>query len=109
MFLEGLASLTSLPAWPATLATLGRPAWPVRLAKRAMLARLEGSCRTPIAALAELEGDVLSLRGLVASPDGKVVYETRDRASAADAALLGERVAETLLSQAGPDFVLGAG
>ena len=39
-------------------------------AERAMLAALEGSCRTPIAGLAEVEGDRLTLEGLLLKPDG---------------------------------------
>jgi hydroxymethylbilane synthase len=39
-------------------------------AERALLAALDGSCRTPIAALAEPRGDGLRLRALLALPDG---------------------------------------
>ena len=39
-------------------------------AERAMLAVLEGSCRTPIAGLAHVEGGTLSFRGEVLAPDG---------------------------------------
>lgn len=78
-------------------------------AERAMLARLEGSCRTPIAALAEVDGDTLTLRGLVATPDGTALHETAASAAVADAVALGTRVAETLLGKAGPGFVIGAG
>ena len=48
-------------------------------AERAFLAVLDGSCRTPIAALAELDGETLRLRGLVASPDGRAVDRTPAR------------------------------
>ena len=37
-------------------------------AERAMLAALDGSCRTPIAGLAELDGDRLTLEGCCSSP-----------------------------------------
>ena len=43
-------------------------------AERAFLRALDGSCRTPIAALAMLDGDSLSLRGQVLSKDGKFVW-----------------------------------
>ena len=39
-------------------------------AERAMLATLDGSCRTPIAGLAEIEGGRLRLEGLLLKPDG---------------------------------------
>ncbi len=41
-------------------------------AERAFLTVLDGSCRTPIAAYATLDGGQVSLRGLVLSPDGKL-------------------------------------
>ncbi len=40
-------------------------------AERTMLDILDGSCRTPIAGLATIEGDTLTLRGRVLSEDGK--------------------------------------
>jgi hydroxymethylbilane synthase len=39
-------------------------------AERAFLAALDGSCRTPIAALAEINGETLRFRGAVYTPDG---------------------------------------
>lgn len=45
--------------------------------ERAFLGTLDGSCRTPIAGLAQKnEQGGLSFRGLVASPDGKNLYQT---------------------------------
>ena len=45
--------------------------------ERAFLTALDGSCRTPIAGLAQRNASGgLSFRGLIASPDGKQVYET---------------------------------
>ena len=106
----GIACRADDDAMLARLAALDHgPTHTAVLAERAMLARLEGSCRTPIAALAELEGDTLTLRGLVATPDGTVLHETADSAAVADAVTLGIRVAETLLGKAGPGFVIGAG
>ena len=40
-------------------------------AERAFLNALDGSCRTPIAALAEIDGNVLQFRGEVFTPQGK--------------------------------------
>ncbi|MGE5506261.1 MAG: hydroxymethylbilane synthase [Actinomycetota bacterium] len=74
------------------------------VAERALLARLDGSCRTPIAALAELDGDKLALRGLIVSPDGTKVHATRRDGKAADAAAMGLDAAEELLKVAGPGF-----
>ena len=106
----GIACRADDEAMLARLAGLDHgPTHSAVLAERAMLARLEGSCRTPIAALAEIQGETLALRGLVATPDGTMLYETADSAAVADAVALGTRVAETLLDLAGPDFVIGAG
>src|SRR5262249_61494947 len=48
-------------------------------AERACLAGLDGSCRTPIAGLAELEGDRISLRALIALPDGSIGHRAAQR------------------------------
>ncbi len=68
-------------------------------AERACLARLEGSCRTPIAAYAELAGDQLHLRALLATADGQQMLRDERHGSAADAVQLGIAAAESLLSQ----------
>ncbi|MFQ5958564.1 MAG: hydroxymethylbilane synthase [Alphaproteobacteria bacterium] len=72
-------------------------------AERALLAALHGSCRTPIAALAEL-GDDLHLRALVAKPDGSAVHATERRGSASEAAALGADAGRALRAAAGPGF-----
>ena len=46
-------------------------------AERAMLAALDGSCRTPIAGLAALDGDELVLEGLLLKPDGSAEIRGR--------------------------------
>ncbi len=74
------------------------------LAERAFLATLDGSCRTPIAALAEIEDRRLTLRGLVATPDGRELLETRCEGSRGDAEALGRSAGEDLLRRCGPAF-----
>ncbi|MFQ5985223.1 MAG: hydroxymethylbilane synthase [Alphaproteobacteria bacterium] len=73
------------------LAPLNDPPTAVAMAaERAFLAALDGSCRTPIAALARLDGDgTLVLDGLVARPDGSACWRTGRRGPAAEAAELG--------------------
>ena len=73
-------------------------------AERALLAALDGSCRTPIAALAEIEGDILSLRALIARPDGSEMLETARTGPAADGVALGKDAADELKSRGGSDF-----
>lgn len=77
-------------------------------AERAMLAALDGSCRTPIAGLATLGGDGgddLHLRGLVARPDGSCVIEAERRGSGHEAAALGDELGAELRRRAGPGFL----
>lgn len=72
--------------------------------ERAFLARLEGSCRTPIGGLATLAGNSLSFTGQILTPDGRQAYERRVEGSPEDAERLGIGVADALLAEAGPDF-----
>ncbi len=79
-------------------------------AERALLTALDGSCRTPIAALAEYEGGGgLRLRGLVARPDGSRLIRAEHRLSHCDgvaqAQELGTQAGEELLREAGPGFL----
>ena len=73
-------------------------------AERAYLARLDGSCETPIAGLAELTAEGLHLRGEILRPDGSEVLRGERRGPARDAVALGRALADELLSQAAPDF-----
>ncbi|HXF55309.1 MAG TPA: hydroxymethylbilane synthase [Hyphomicrobiaceae bacterium] len=76
-------------------------------AERAFLARLDGSCRTPIAGLARLDGARLQFRGMVLAPDGSTAFEASRSGSPAAALALGEAAAEEVLSKAGPAFLAG--
>jgi hydroxymethylbilane synthase len=73
-------------------------------AERAFLTRLDGSCETPIAGLAVLEGDQLWLRGEILRPDGTASVKGEVRGAAADGAALGVALADELLGRAGPGF-----
>ena len=73
-------------------------------AERAFLARLDGSCETPIAGLAVLEGDTLWLRGQILRPDGSRVISGELRGPVPQAADIGRALADDLLGQAGPGF-----
>jgi hydroxymethylbilane synthase len=66
-------------------------------AERAFLTVLDGSCRTPIAAYARLDGETLDFHGLVLRADGSEVYEAKRRGPAIDAALLGDDAANEIL------------
>ena len=73
-------------------------------AERAFLATLDGSCETPIAGLAELDGDSLRLRGQILRPDGSEALSSDATGPIATGADMGRAMAESLLAQAGPDF-----
>jgi hydroxymethylbilane synthase len=75
-------------------------------AERALLAALDGSCRTPIAALAEIRDGTLGLRGMVISPDGKQCHRTSRQGAVGDAAVLGSDAGAELRRLAGPGFFL---
>ncbi|TVQ32335.1 MAG: hydroxymethylbilane synthase [Geminicoccaceae bacterium] len=75
-------------------------------AERAFLRALDGSCRTPIAAHASLEGDELRFEGLLAEPDGKQLWRTQRRGPVAEADRLGRDAGEEIRSQAGNAFWL---
>ena len=74
-------------------------------AERAFLARLDGSCRTPIAALAELGGGRLRFRGRIFAIDGSASHGAERNGPASDAALMGQDAAEEVLAAAGEDFL----
>ncbi|HUA52306.1 MAG TPA: hydroxymethylbilane synthase [Candidatus Sulfotelmatobacter sp.] len=73
-------------------------------AERAMLAVLDGSCRTPIGGLAVLDGARLALDGLVATADGSALHRRREIGDAGDPLALGRAVGHALRAAAGPDF-----
>lgn len=73
-------------------------------AERAFLTALDGSCETPIAGLATLEGSELLLRGEVLRPDGSEKLSGERRGAIGRGAEMGYDLAQDLLSQAGPEF-----
>lgn len=73
-------------------------------AERAFLAALDGSCETPIAGLAELDGTSLRLRGEVLRPDGSDRIGDDVTGTIEDGAEMGRAMAAKLLAEAGPGF-----
>jgi len=76
-------------------------------AERAFNARLGGACQVPVAGHAVLRGPQVVLTGLVAAPDGSQVLRDEIQGPQADAAALGEALAERLLAR-GADAILRA-
>ncbi len=73
-------------------------------AERAFLAALDGSCQTPIAGLAELEGSTLRLSGEILRTDGSEAIAGTLSGPVSDAAAMGAALARDLLTQAGEGF-----
>lgn len=72
-------------------------------AERAMLAVLDGSCRTPVGALSRLDGQTLVLKGQILSLDGKTAFDAA--ASGTDPVALGRQVGDDLIAQAGTEWL----
>ena len=89
----------------ALVAPLNHAESAVRIAaERSLLAGLDGSCRTPIAGLAEVDGDRLRLRALVALPDGSASHAAEEEGRLSDAVQIGQTLAARLRDIAGPAF-----
>ena len=73
-------------------------------AERAFLAKLDGSCRTPIAGLATLSSGRLHLSGEILTPDGSQSHASSRGGLPQEAVHMGEDLAAELLGRAGPDF-----
>jgi hydroxymethylbilane synthase len=74
-------------------------------AERAMLLRLDGSCRTPIGAYARIMPDgALHLTGLVARPDGSFILKRSLQGAAADADRIGYELGDSLRTDSPRDI-----
>jgi hydroxymethylbilane synthase len=102
--IECLASRAEVAALIAPLADA--PSAACVRAERTVSRALGGSCTLPLAAFAQMVGNRLRLRALVASADGRRVVRSELEADAADPEALGSRVAEDLRRQ-GADAILG--
>jgi len=90
----------------AYLAALDHTPTRIRVtAERAFLAVLDGSCRTPIAGLAELEGERLTLTGMILRPDGKEAHDVIASGVLSSAETIGRQAGQSLLDLAGPGFL----
>ena len=73
-------------------------------AERAFLKVLDGSCRTPIAGHATIQGGRIEFRGLIARPDGSESFAAAREGAVADAAALGADAGRELKGRVGADF-----
>ena len=68
-------------------------------AERAFSATLGGSCQSPIAGFAELNGEELNLRGLAGEPDGSRIWSGEARGAPSSGGELGRELAQRLLGE----------
>jgi len=88
------------------LQALNDPATATAVAcERAFLGELDGSCRTPIAGLAEIAEGALRFRGLLPNPEGTEWHEIERRGAPDDAASIGADAGRELLALAGRNFL----
>lgn len=73
-------------------------------AERGFLSRLDGSCQTPIAGLAEIREGILLLRGEILRPDGSASISGHREGALTDGPMMGADLAEELLARAGEGF-----
>ena len=74
-------------------------------AERALVAALGGGCQMPVAALAILSGDDLTLEGLVSSLDGNRAPRVHLRGAMAQPEALGRAVADRLIAAGAADIL----
>ena len=74
-------------------------------AERALVGALDGGCQIPIGAYATVDGRLISLRGLVASLDGKTIYKLDKTGSVGEAIKIGQELGAELLKM-GADYIL---
>ncbi|WP_011582515.1 MULTISPECIES: hydroxymethylbilane synthase [Chelativorans] len=72
--------------------------------ERAFLAALDGSCRTPMAGLATVDGDRIAFSGMILTPDGREVHEIGGDGAAQDAAEIGRDAGRRIRQKAGAGF-----
>lgn len=72
--------------------------------ERAFLGALDGSCRTPIAGLATVDGDSLRFSGMILTPDGVTAHSIVREGCVGEAALIGRAAGETIRAEAGTGF-----
>jgi hydroxymethylbilane synthase len=89
----------------ALLAPIGHADTAAALAcERAFLAALDGSCRTPIAGYATIDGGRIAFRGMILTPDGRETHEIAGEGAASDAAAIGRRAGEDIRAKVGAGF-----
>jgi hydroxymethylbilane synthase len=71
------------------------------ISERAFLLRLGGDCNVPVGCYALLSMDSINLRGIISSPDGKVIIKKEANGPVDEALELGGQLAELVLADGG--------
>jgi hydroxymethylbilane synthase len=74
-------------------------------AERAFLARLEGGCVVPVAALGRVTGESLQIEALISDLEGRRLLRDSRQGAVADAARLGTMLGDDLLAQGGREIL----
>ena len=77
-------------------------------AERAVAARLDANCQSPVASYAIVEGDQMTVTALVASEDGRQVIRDSIVGNANEAEDLGTSIAERLLASGAGELLAGS-
>ena len=72
-------------------------------AERTFLAKMDGGCQVPIAGYAEVNGEEISMTGLVAAPDASIFY--KETVTGKDPVKVGEELADILTKQGAYDLI----
>lgn len=75
------------------------------IAERTVARRLQATCQSPVASYATISGADLSLRAIVAAPDGSTILSETLTGSSDDAEAIGNTVADRLLEQGAGQFL----
>lgn len=100
-----IESRTDDDATAALVGLIHHPETAVALTlERAFLAELDGSCRTPIAGLARVDGATVVFDGLILRPDGSQAHAVHRSGPLAEAEAIGREAGAFLKALGGPDF-----
>ena len=72
--------------------------------ERAFLAALDGSCRTPIAGHAIIDGGTIRFTGTILTPDGSISHDIAADGPLGDAAAIGAKAGANIRAKAGTGF-----
>ena len=75
------------------------------IAERSLVDKLDGGCQVPIGAYAKINNNMITLQGLVASLDGKIILKSENVGPVNDAILIGKELGTELLKMGANDIL----